>query len=269
MKNCLKIVLFQIIVMFLLIGSAYAADNPCKISLSTSKTTLKPGDEIVVNISMSDITLSEGINNITAILEYSDNVFQIIYDESEEAEEQVVLYSESLETDGNVAMLYLGENDTSSTKSDWNALLYEDPTGQKGIMLYTGDKQKTSQNVAKIRLKVKNDAPKTNTKISLESIVAYDANNTDQKVNDTSISFTIDGVEQVGSQKPANNISNNVTNNAGNNVSNNIQNENLNNDISQNDAPNTGIEDYAPAFFVILIIALFSFINYRKYKDIY
>ena len=267
-RSIIIVLLLQLIAIMFLTGTVNAVDNPCKISLSTNKTTLKPGDEITVNISISDITMDEGVNNIIAVINYSKDVFQIIYDESEEAEEQVALISESRDSEGNVAMFYLGENDTSSTKSNWNGLVYEDPTGQEGVMFYTGDKQKTSQTMAKMKLKVKDNAPKTNTKLALESIAVYDSNNTEHPVNDTSISFSIDGIEVIKNDPPANTVEqNNLVNNVNNN-NNNMKNDNANNDIADKDAPNTGIEDYVPAFFLILIIAMFSYINYRKYKDI-
>lgn len=195
MKKFMKILILQLLIMFFAIKVVNAADNPCRISLSTSKTTLKPGDEITINIYMSDITLQEGINNISAIFNYPEDVFDIVLDESDEAEEQIAIYSESLDSEGSIAMLYIGANDTTSTRSDWNALLYDEGTGEKGLLMYTSDRKKTSQNIAKITLKVKENAPKTSAKFELKTIAAYDANNNEQNVNNTSITFTIEGEE--------------------------------------------------------------------------
>lgn len=268
MKIVVKILALMLILMIFASNIVMAADYPCKISLSSSKTTFKPGDEITISISIADITLSEGINNITAIIDYPEEIFDVIFDESEEAEEQVAIYSESLGTEGDVAMFYIGQNDTTSTNSNWNGLLYIDSTGKKGIMLTASERQTTSKTIAKLKFKVKDSAPKTSAKVSLDSIVAYDANTNEKEVNNTSITFSIDGVETIVS-KPANNVQNNLgsSGNLNNNV-NNAQNVNQQEDISEKDAPNTGIEDYVPAFSIIIIIAVFSYINYRRYKDI-
>ena len=272
MKKIVKILALMLILMFFTTNIVNAADYPCKLSLSSSKTTFKPGDEITINISIADITLSEGINNITAIIDYPEEIFDVIYDESEEAEEQVAIYSESLESQGNVAMFYIGKNDTTSTKSNWNGLLYYDSTGKKGIMLTANERQKSSQTIAKLKLKVKDNVPKTSAKISLESIVAYDANTNEKEVNNTSITFSIDGVQTIQNALGTSNLPNN--HGSGNNNSNSnenknaMQNNNIENDISDKEAPNTGVEDYLPAFSIIIIIAIFSYINYRRYKDI-
>lgn len=268
MKKVVKILALMLILMVLASNIVMAADYPCKISFSSSKTTFKPGDEITINISIADITLSEGINNITAIIDYPEEIFDVIYDESEEAEEQIAIYSETLDAEGDVAMFYIGENDTTSTKSKWNGLLYIDSTGKKGIMLTAGERQKSSGTIAKLKFKVKDSAPKTSAKISLDSIVAYDANTNEKEVNNTSITFSIDGIEIIGNQAQSNIAQNNLGNGNKNVDNNTNQQNNAINDVAEKDAPNTGIEDYVPAFSIIIIIAAFSYINYRRYKDI-
>lgn len=265
MKKIIKIMLLQVLILFFVINPVKAEEVPCKISLSSNKTSLQPGDEVIVNLSVSNTTISKGIQYISAILDYQADVFDIVYDESDLAEEKLAQFQEG-EEEGNVAMIYVGENDTSATGNKWNVvLLYDEDTKTNGILAYSEEAQTQSQTIAKIKFKVKSDAPKTDSKITLEEITVFTEDDADEgtKTEDTSISFSINGKEPVVVEKPENVSKQNV----------NKQNENKhttgnNQAISQKETPYTGIEDYIPAIAVIIIISIISYFNYKRLKDI-
>ena len=47
-----------------------------------------------------------------------------------------------------------------------------------------------------------------------------------------------------------------------------MQNKNKNDNRANNDVPYTGIEDTIPVIFILAVIALLAYINYRRYKNI-
>ena len=248
-----------------MINSVKAEDYACKISLSSSKTSLQPGDEVTINILISDITVNEGIQYISAIFDYSTDVFEIIYDESDLAEEKLVEFEEGSEEEGNVAMLYVGENDISATGNKWDiVLLYDQDTNTNGILAYSNEKQTQAQTIGKIKLKVKSDAPKTDTRISIEEVAVFSEGDEDEgkKVGDAYVPFSVNGKEPSASENIIKENKVNIVN-----IENKKSNENIN-DTSGTGAPYTGIEDYMPAIVVIITIAIISYFNYKKYKDI-
>ena len=270
MKKIIKIILLQLLITFLIISPVRAEELPCKISLSSSKTSLEPGDEITVSILMSNITVSEGIQYISAILDYSKDVFEIIYDESDLAEDKLVELVEGEGDEDNVAMIYVGENDTTATGNKWDvALLYDEDTDSNGILAFSDNKQTQTQTIAKIKFKVKSDAPKTDAEISLKEALVFSMDDDDEgmEIEGTSVSFTVNGKAAQAANKPVNNI-NNIENKTENKVENNLK-SNINNvDTANKGTPYTGIEDYIPAIIIIMSVAIVSYFNYKKYKDI-
>lgn len=269
MKKIVKLILLQFLIVFLMMSTVKAEELPCKISLSSSKTTLNPGDEITVSILMSNITVSDGIQYVNAILDYSTDVFEIVYDESDLAEDKLAQFEDEGD-EGNVAMVYVGENDTTLSGNKWDvALLYDEDTESNGILAFSEEKQTQTQTIGKIKFKVKSDAPKIDTKISLEEVSVFSIDDDDDgmKVEDASVSFTVNGKEVAAASQPANNV-NNVENRAENKVENKVKENTNNQDTSEKETPYTGIEDYFPVIAIVMLIAVISYFNYKKYKDI-
>ncbi len=267
MKKITKIILLQVLIIFLIISPVKAEEIPCKISFSSSKTILQPGEEVTVSMLMSNITASEGIQYISGILDYSTDVFEIIYDETDLAEDKLVQFEDDGTDEDNIGMIYVGENDTSATGNKWDVvLLYDEETNSNGILAYSEEKQTQEQTIAKIKFKVKSDAPKTDTKISLKQALVFSMDDDDEgmKIEDASVPFTIKGKETPASSTVENKNNENVKQKKGVNKTN----TNNNQQTSNQGTPYTGIDDYFPVIAVIILATVISYFNYKKYKDI-
>ena len=260
-----------------------AEDESCKITLSSDKTTLAPGDEVTINLLMEDITKSSGIIEFVTLLNFSDDVFEIIFEDDEELKAEL--------GEENCEILYNGEHDTdSSIKNPWY-LMYVEEAGIGGICGATiGDPQLESQIVGRIKLKVKDNATTTQETVSLLATEVVDAENieagTGYTISDSEIKLQITGESKDKDDSANNTVQNNNTNN---NISAITNKTNTNSSIKNNtnsntnkvtntnkqtenkatqDVPYTGIEDWIPFIFIGIIISVITYINYRKYKDI-
>lgn len=291
MRKAIKIILLFIICVILPFTVVKAEDEACKITLSADKTTLKPGDEVTITLLMENITKSSGIVEFMAGLDFSKDVFDVIFEDNEElkAELERELGIEGLE------ILYNGENDTDSNINNPWFSIYSEPEGIAVIYGSTlGDPQVESQIVGKIKLKVKENATTTQAKFSLLATEVYDAENIDSEVGytiaDSEIILQVTGKSENVTVNPGNtntNTNNNTNTNANTNTNTNINtnvntnktnmnntiaNKNTSNVVNANKAtqnvPYTGIEDWAPFIFIGIIISVIAYVNYRKYKDI-
>ena len=129
------------------------------------------------------------------------------------------------------------------------------------------DPQKSSQIVGRIKFKVKENVDETPAEILLTEMEALDAetiaNNGENgfEVSESSIVLTVNGTSS--SEQPSNPpTEKNVQ------VVQNIQNKPTNDNRANNDVPYTGIEDTIPVIFILAIISILAYINYRKYKNI-
>lgn len=280
MKKINIIISFFIIVLIMLITNVKAADEACKITMSSDKESVSSGDIVTVNLLMSNINKPTGICSLFGILEYSDDIFEIVNEEDEDLQEQLV----GTELEGyNILILYNGENDTDSTiKNPWYALLAKENNGNIIYASTLAEPQKESQIVGKIKLKVKEDVEETPAEILLTNMQALDAeaiaNNQGEgfAVSETSIVLKVN--ETNSNEQPDDGddsdvqIGNIQKDNGKNQTKNtqvqNIQNKVKNDNIANNNVPYTGIEDTIPIIFILVIIALFAYINYKKYKNI-
>ena len=152
MKKYISIVILFIIILMQSAVLVQAA-SPCSISLKPDKQTLNKSDEFTVDISMSNITSQEGITGFLAILDYSKDKFELVVDESQDAQD-VLNELEGTDYEG-CKVLYIGQNDEDEgILNPWSFLLMEseEGTGSAGI---TNEPQKQSQKIAKIKFKVK------------------------------------------------------------------------------------------------------------------
>lgn len=296
MKKALKIIILQLLIICLIMPFVNAETTYCKIALSCNKSQLEPGDEITVNVTMSNINASGGIANLIGVLKYSPDVFEIVSDESTNAINEMAQFEAqyasqlSQGSEYSLAMLYMGKNDIDNTGNDWNMVVLYDSDSEETdeeniIMLYSDELQTETQIIAKVTLRVRDDAPKTNTEISLKDMTAYDENGDDSEIKDSSISFSINGtnIGGTGSGQGTGTGSGTGTGTGSGSGSGQgtgtgagtgsgqgtVGGSNQNSNTAKENAPFTGIEDYIPAAIVILIIGIISFINYRRYKDVY
>lgn len=275
MKKTIKTILFFILCIVLFTTCVNAEDEACKITLSANKTTLKPGDEVTITLLMEDIAKSSGIVEFISALDFSEDVFDIIFEEDEELKADL--------GEENCEILYNGENDTdSSIKNPWY-LIYIEQDGVVGIYGATGaDPQVESQIVGKIKLRVKENVTTTGTTLSLLKTEVFDAENLDAQtgytIADSEIKLQITGTSQSVTNPTTNTNTNSNTNNNRNSNSNSNTNSNGNSNTNRNktqtenkankDVPYAGIEDYAPFIILGIIISIMAYINYKKYKDI-
>ena len=266
MKKITKIIFLLLAIVFLMINSVYAADDPCKVSLTVTKTKLKPGDEVTLNVVMSNITHDGGINSLMAVLNLPTDVFDIDFDLSDEANELVAQFDGAVE-DGDVGAVYIGENDQEESNNKWNAMVLVDDSAGLGLMAFNDDEQTQTQTVAKIKLIVLDDVDVSSAKVSLENIQVYGSSNDALDVEDSNIiSFTIDidETEEIEeeeedepvTQAPVNKAPVATTTNA---------------NPSDRGAPYTGVEDYFPGFAVIMLVAVAIttyYIYIREYRNV-
>lgn len=239
------------------------ANEPCKINLSTDKTTLSPGDTVTVNLTISNVTKTNGISQFYGILDFSDDIFEIISDDDES------IIADYADYEG-YTVLYSGRQD-DSVVNPWY-IVYVEEEGQKGIIASVDSeysdtiqavKSGSSQVIGKIKLKVKDSAVGTAAKIALTDMEAFgedsasdtDGDTGDNTVPDTSVSFTLKGGTEEPKQIQL------ITENK-------IQNKSENDNKASNNVPYTGIEDTIPVIFILIVIATLAYINYRKYKNI-
>lgn len=272
MKKINIIISVFIMVIIMLITKVNAADEACKITISADKTNLKSGDIVTVNLLMSDINKSTGIARIGGILEYSEDIFEIITEEDDELEEALV----GTELEGyDISVLYNGENDEDSTiKNPWYVLVIKENNGSIIYASTLADPQKESQIIGKIKFKVKDDVAETPAEISLTEMEAWDAetiaNNeeTGFEVSETSVVLMVNETSSSGQKDGGTQTGNEKKDDEKNKQIQNIKNKETSDNIANNNVPYTGIEDTIPVIFILAIIALFAYINYKKYKNI-
>ncbi len=72
-----------LIILVLFVGVTVFADDPTVQSvLKTDATTVKEGEDLVVTMSVSDITFTQGLAAVTATLNYDDAVFEAVEESS-------------------------------------------------------------------------------------------------------------------------------------------------------------------------------------------
>lgn len=83
-----------LIIIISLVSSVYA-ETPCKVSLQVDKSEVNIGDEITVDVKLSNILDEKGIFGISAILEYNKESLKYVSMESQEGWEKPSYYEDS------------------------------------------------------------------------------------------------------------------------------------------------------------------------------
>lgn len=276
MKKYISIVILFIMILMQLMVLVQAAE-PCSISLKPNKQTLSKSDELVVDISMSNITSQEGITGFLAILDYSKDKFELVVDESPDAK-AVLAELEGTEYEG-CKVLYIGELDEDEeVLNPWTLLLIESEDGE-GIAGITYEAQTESQKIAKIKFKVKENAASSDSeKITLEELTVV-AGDEDITVANAYTTVKISGTQPItiGTSTNTNKTNTNTNKNTNkNNTSTSSYNKtNTNTSIKQNivsqsnadEVPEAGTPIILPIILVCVGIVIFKYRKYNEYKD--
>lgn len=205
-------------------------------TVTTSKTSLKPGDTVVVSVSITNIDqASLGIASFKGVLEYDKSVFEEISMSSFE------------------------------NKNEWNISEYNTNNGQFTVL--NSGMVKTNQEMFSVTLKAKENATVGSTIINIKDLMASDT------INDIVLSNRSVSVNVLASVPNSNNnkdviISNGntVENNISNNVVNNLTNKIESNTTATTNLPKAGLQDFTLVAFVIAVIS--SVVYYAMYKRI-
>lgn len=143
----------------LISGGVYASSF--KFNVSASKTKLKPGEETIITMKISDIVDSNnlGINAVESVLEYDKNIFEVIT-------------TSNMEGKNNWTITY--------NQQEQNFLVNNIISGVK-----------EEQEIGQIKFKVKENVGKTTTKIKFKSVKSNDGTNLMNGV-DREVEITID-----------------------------------------------------------------------------
>lgn len=258
-KIVLKTVIIFLLILFgINISIANAAEEACKITLSSDKSIVRAGEEVTITISMSNVSISSGLIQFGAIINYPKEMFDIITIEDEELKQEYEGTDYAL-----CDILYVGEKDEdTSITTPWNLLYIEG--GQEGILgISSGDPQIANQIIGRFKLKAKEDVSSTTANISVTESAVLDSEGKEYQISDSNISLQLQ--ESVKDNPIENEIVNNTIIN--NSTANNTVKSN-NSNIANTDHEYAGVEDIVPVIFVIAILSLISYIKYRKYKDI-
>lgn len=268
----------SIIVLFIIVLMQFAvlvqAAQPCSISLKPDNQTLSKSDVLTVDISMSNITAQDGVTGFLAILNYSKDKFDLVIDESEDAQD-VLAELEGTDYEG-CKVLYIGENDEDDTVlNPWTLLLVEGENEEVGIAGITNEAQKQTQKIAKLKFKVKDDVASSNSeKITLEDLTIIGASGDDSTIANAYTTVKISGSQtiSIGTSNTVNKTNTN-TNKNNSSVSNyNKTNTNINkNTPAQSNAeevPEAGAPVILPIILVFVGIIIFKYRKYKEYKNI-
>ncbi|MGN1298535.1 MAG: cohesin domain-containing protein [Candidatus Scatovivens sp.] len=284
-KKIIIIVMFMLI-LITLTEIAYAAS--ASITLTSNKTTLKQGDEIEINISIKNLNIDAGIEDISGYLIYDKNIFELIDVDVEDEIENLNLSKEKQEIleeyAGMLDVLDLTEKYiVAGAEENGNYIISIVSFSTDGII----PKTSTDVNVGKIRFKVLNNVANKATSIKINELYA----NGEEKLDDA-VTNQINIGTQVSNQITTNNSTTITTPNSANigvimsttNTNKNSASTNNNaNNVSLNKTSNkvatqetqqakeklsdAGTEQTWP---ILLVIGFSSvlYINYRRFKEI-
>lgn len=270
MKKIISILTLLVIILIQFTVYTYAA-NACSISLSSDNQSLNKSDELTVSLKMSNITIEDGISAFGAILEYSEDIFELIIDESEDAKE-IISQFEGTEYE-ECKVLYVGQNDDDEEiLNPWTILLLESEDG-KGIVGITTESQKESQKIGKLKFKVKENA-KTSSgeKITLEELTVMDSKDNDFVLSNAYTSVNVIGSQSISITNSTSNTSNKASNtsstynktNKATSISNNL---NTSTEASK-DVPKAGSPIVLPIFLIMIAFIVYKYKKYSEIKNI-
>lgn len=244
MKKGILSVIIAGIIAFTIVTVSFAATYSVKITLKdVTSADIEQGTTITFLIKLSDIDVENGIGAISGKFEYDTNVFEKI------------------------------EAADVKAGSGWGSISYNDQNDDEGRFVTeraAGDTVTENNDLMEITATVKLNAPTGRTEIKISNITASDGN------EDITIADVIAAVAIVGDNPPNSNNTNTNTNNGINNNNTDGNNNAIPNDTIENNAtpngtiPDTGIEDYTmPFILILLVVAVISYIRYKKIKNIY
>lgn len=230
----IKLIIVAIIMITILGMSAIAnaaSENNYTVGMSlTSNSKLKAGDVVTIDVNITNINAGNGIDTLTAQLEYDTNVFEAI-----------------------------STSDFTPSNS-WKAPSYS--TNSKMLTVQKDSKVKSAEKIFTISLKVKDTLNVKSTTITLNDITVSggrvsDGGTGDITVNKASVTINADSSSNSGN-KTENKTGNNTT------VTNNTTIKD--NTVSKKSTlPKTGIEQHGIiAIIVIAIAGVFSYVLYKK-----
>lgn len=238
----IAILLITTVMLFALIANVYAANVAA--TLTANSTTVAPGAEVVLTITLKDFTDTEkGVNNFKGTLSYDKNIFETIQVQEE------------------------GSTTTDNMKAlnNWEVPAYNPSTQE--FVTQKGSFVKTQQQIMTITLKVKSNIPdNTRTTVEIKGLMA--ANSEEQyEIADASIELIV--------KKTSNPLNNNnvieiipSTNTIANNTTIVVNRVNTNTNIStviNSTLPQTGISNVMTVIiFVLIVNSAIAFIKYKK-----
>lgn len=235
------------VVMLIAINTIALADTnySAKMSLK-SDSKLKEGDTVTINVNLTNVNAGNGINTLTAQLDYDTNVFETLT--------------------------------TSDIKSSTNwTPTFASQTNKMTAL--KNDKVTTDETVFSITLKVKTSISVDTTKVTIKNIVVSGgivANGGTGDINVNDVSIIINKEKNTGTTTETNTIKNENTttkNNVESNTTKNIitTNTTTNNAIvkdntaAKNTLPKAGLQEYEVITIIIVaVIGLFSYAIYKK-----
>lgn len=257
--------LIMIIIIIAIVSTSIAVEKASfEVKLSTVSQNIKPGDEVVVTLKVSNFkNMTDGIFSFLASINYDEKVFEKL-------------------TQDNVKGL-----------GTWSSVPTFNPT--TGLVTAdSGSGVKTDSDVISITFKVKETAEiEKSTEIIVKDFEASEGEE-DLQANDAKLTINIlkkdngsnsgnTNDNNIGNNNDNNNQSNNTVNNNGNagnnqnsNTNSNNQNGNKNNSNNKNSdtankpIPQTGSNEIAiiVSIFLAIVLSIAFYIKNKKYQDI-
>ena len=227
-----------------------------KFAMSASATTVQPGDEITITMSVSDIDLGEnGMNTLEGTLSYDKNVFEEVK-------------SANITPQNGWVVTYNDEN------TDLNG---------KFLATKTGAGVKENQTLATIKLKVKANVSDQTTNVAIKNIASNDGTNL-VEVADKTVSIKIETKTSTPAPAPTPDTNNSgnktnttTTDKAGTNTAGTNTNKattgsttNKNKNTNKTSLPKTGVDNtiVVVGIVVIVLTGIISYVKYKGYKGI-
>lgn len=250
------------ILLTICLASTVYATSSCKVSLKTSKTNLIKGEEVSVNVVLSNIQDKKGIIGLSAVLEYDEDSLEYV-----EIEEQEGWEKASYNKKNGIIAILREETYATSNQTVFKIIFKARVKNKEKTEIILKD-VRTSNGDKDIKLG------------DLKSIVTIKTNNdTNDTDNDNSGNNNENNSKPDNNKPNDNNITNNDNNkNESNNVNNskddnNSSNNDLNDDIKNGKLPQTGNTENTILIVVLgivlfVIIGIILYIKIRKINKI-
>lgn len=228
--------IIAIIIIILMLGTVVKAESGSsfKATVSSTKTSLKPGEEITVTVSVADIQMGEkGINTIEGNLQYDKDIFEEVK-------------SNSIQAQSNWTTTY---NDESSTLNG------------KFLAVNLSEGVKENTNIFSVKFKVKKNITESKTtQINFKDITSNDGADL-VSVGTKSVNITINVSEEI-KEESKNEIKNEIKKET-------EKTQTIDNTKSKTILPKTGISQIVLIILVLVILFVITFgLICRKYKDV-